>query len=314
MVVFLTLIFAVTRTFAIPSIRISPAPSWVVPVVPGGKAPSSKEFSGGYYLSFSDTQVNLDKKATYQRFIRQIDSESGIQNGSEFSVTFDPMYENVTFHNIIVWRNGQAIPQLNLSNFNILPIETDRQRFIYNGYYSASVILKDIRKGDRIEVSFSRTGWNPVFQNKYSRNLSFYSYDYTSHIHYAVIAKKGREIFFKDFNKPPLKTVKTTQEGDVHEWDLKNVRNIPYDDNVPIWYEKQPFVQVTEYKSWNEVVDWGLNFYQTPAVTGALKEKVDEWKKSSNSKVQFIEKAVRFVQDEIRYLGIETGRKFASSA
>ncbi|WP_138484275.1 DUF3857 domain-containing protein [Dyadobacter bucti] len=306
-IVFLAFVFAVTRAFAVPAIQISPAPSWVVPVIPGGKAPSLKEFSGGYYLSFSDTQVNLDKKTTYERFIRQIVNESGIQNGSEVSVTFDPMYENLTFHNIIIWRNGQAIPQLNRSNFNILPLETDRQRFIYNGYYSASVILKDIRKGDRIEVSFSRKGWNPVFQNKYSRNLSFYTYDYTSHIHYAIIAKKGREILFKDFNKPPVKTIKVTQEGEAHEWDLKNVKNIPYDDNVPFWYNKQPFVQVTEYKSWKEVVDWGLNFYQVPAITGALKDKVDEWKKSSISTIQFIETAVRFVQDDIRYMGIETG-------
>lgn len=292
---------------AAPSVNVKPAPAWLLPVTPAGKAASVKDVSGGYYMSFVDTQINLDQKTTYQKFVREIVTEAGIQNGSEFSVTFDPLYEHIDIHDVAVIRNGQRIPQMNVSDFKVIPVETDRQRFIYNGYYAASLILKDIRKGDKIEISYSRIGWNPVFQNKYSGNLSFYSFDYTSHIHAAIIAKKGRKFFLREFNNPPAKTVKASGDNDVYEWDLKNVKNIPYDDYVPYWYNKQPFVQISEFASWEEVVNWGLGFYQTPPIGGALKDKVEEWKKSSNTKFEFIEKAIRFVQDEIRYLGIETG-------
>lgn len=122
---------------------MSPAPSWVVPVIPAGKSPSVKDFADGYYFSFSDMQVNLEKKTTYYRSIKNIVTESGIQNGSEISVIFDPSYEKVNFHTITIWREGKSVNQLKISDFKVMPQETDRQRFIYNGNYSASLVLKE---------------------------------------------------------------------------------------------------------------------------------------------------------------------------
>jgi transglutaminase-like putative cysteine protease len=292
---------------AAPSIGIKPVPSWVVPVTPGGKAAGAKDFSGGYYTSFLDKQVNLGAQSSYHRFVRQIVSESGIQNGSEVSIRINPAYERIDFHEVTVWRGGQRLSRLNLQDFKMLPVEEERQRFIYNGEYSATLVLKDIRKGDRIDVSYSRTGWNPVFKNKYSAYLYFDAYDYISHIHTAILAPAGRTLSFKDFNKPPVRATRNEGGNTIYEWTVNNVKNNSYDDNVPGWYNKDPFVQVTEFKSWKEVVDWGLNFYQVPAPTGALKKKVDEWKAESTTRLEFIGKAIRFVQDEIRYLGVETG-------
>lgn len=292
---------------AAPSIGIKPVPSWVVPVTPGGKAPSAKDFSEGYYLPLVDKQVNLGTRSTYHRFVRQIASESGIQNGSEVSVTFDPAYERVDFHEVTIWRNGQRISQLNLRDFKVIPVESERQRFIYNGFYSASLVLKDIRKGDRIDVAYSTTGWNPVFEGKYSSLMYFHAYDYIGHIHTSILAPAGRVLYFKDFNKPPVRNTRNVGGNVLYEWEVRNVKDISYDDYVPGWYAKEPFVQVTEFKTWKEVVDWGLNFYKVPAPAGALKARVDEWKSQSQSTLEFIGKAVRFVQDEIRYLGIETG-------
>ncbi|SEJ48206.1 Transglutaminase-like superfamily protein [Dyadobacter sp. SG02] len=292
---------------AAPSIGIKPVPSWVIPVTPGGKVPSAKDFSGGYYISFLDRQINLAAQSSYHRFVRQIVSESGIQNGSEISIRLNPAYERIEFHELTVWRGGQRFSQLNLRDFKMLPVESERQRFIYNGEYSATLALKDIRKGDRIDVSYSRTGWNPVFMNKYSTNLYFDAYDYISHIHTAILAPAGRALSFKDFNKPPARTTRSAGGNTVYEWTANNIKNDSYDEDVPGWYSKEPFVQVTEFKSWKEVIDWGLHFYQVPAPTGALKKKVDEWKAESKTRLEFIGKAIRFVQDEIRYLGVETG-------
>ncbi|MBE9462811.1 DUF3857 domain-containing protein [Dyadobacter subterraneus] len=305
---FLALLLVGLYVSASPAVRISAAPSWVIPVTPGGKAASPKDFSDGYYILFSDMQANLEKKTTFYRYIRQIASESGIQNGSEISVVYEPSYEQVTFHNIIVWRDGKAINQLNAADFKIMPQETDRQRFIYNGSYSASMILKDIRKGDKIEYSYSVIGWNSVFQNKYSETFTFGAYDYIAHKHYAIIAGNNRSLSFKDFNKPPARTVKKDGINTVFEWDVKNIKGEPYEDFTPYWFRNYAFVQITEFKSWNEVVNWGLQFYQFPALSGVLKNKVEEWKKASKgSDNAYIGLATRFVQDEVRYLGIETG-------
>jgi hypothetical protein len=141
--------------------------------------------------------------------------------------------------------------------------------------------------------------------------LSFSTYDYISHIHYTVIAKKGREILFKEFNKPPAKKVRSAGDENIYEWDLQNVKNIPYDDHVPIWYSKRPFVQISEYKSWKEVVDWGLDFYQVPVISGALKSKVDELKK------QFVSSRMKFATWALKpakiHIGLITPMTFSGS-
>lgn len=290
-----------------PSIGIKPVPSWVLPVTPGGKPAAGKDFSNGYYIAFSDTQVNLDEQSVYRRVIRQIVSESGVQNGSEMVIGFDPSYERLHVHSLIVWREGVATSRLNLADFKLIPVESDRQRFIYNGYYTASVILKDIRKGDRIELEYSLVGWNPVFKGKYSEFFYFASNEYLGHVHAAVLARANRKLYTKNFNKPPARSERTVNGLRVYEWDKRNIKRIAYEENVPYWHDETPQVQITEFANWKEVVDWGLNFYSVPTISGALKRKADEWKLTSDSRLAYIEKAVRFVQDEVRYLGIETG-------
>jgi hypothetical protein len=263
----------------------------------------------GVITSLFSTSRSIGRQTTYRRFIRQIVSESGVQNGSEILDQVSILLMSALISTALQCGvSGAAHSRLNLRRFQgAAYVESERQRFIYNGEYSATLVLKDIRKGDRIDVSYSRTGWNPVFKNKYSAYLYFDAYDYISHIHTAILAPAGRALSFKDFNKPPVRTVGSAGRNTVYEWTANNVKNSSYDDDVPGWYGKEPFVQVTEFKSWKEVVDWGLNFYLVPAPTGALKKKVDEWKAESKTRLEFIGKAIRFVQDEIRYLGVETG-------
>lgn len=307
LIALLCLLLSLTSLFADPGVNITPSPAWVVPVKALGKPAAQKEISGGFYLAFSDYQVNLDEQSGYTHFTRQIISESGIQNGSDITVAFDPTYEKLDFHQVTVWREGKGTSQLQLAEIKVMPLETDRQRFLYNGHYTASIILKDIRKGDRIEVAYSRKGWNPVFQGKYSDFFHFDSFDYTQYQHFAIIADQKRELIFKDFNKPPTRKVTARSGKNIYEWEMANLKSTTYDDYVPEWHIKSPYVQVTEFKSWKEVVDWGLGFYGEAKLSGAIKSKVAGWRKDNESSSEFIGKVVRFVQDEIRYLGVETG-------
>ncbi len=67
--------------------------------------------------------------------------------------------------------------------------------------------------------------------------------------------------------------------------------------------------QLTEYKNWNEVVNWGLSINGYPNLKSPLLDKkIKEFKEQAgNDQKKYIELATRFVQDEIRYMGIEMG-------
>jgi hypothetical protein len=65
---------------------------------------------------------------------------------------------------------------------------------------------------------------------------------------------------------------------------------------------------VSAYRSWEEVSDWALQHYTYPAKPGkGLTEFIDKIKGETDKAAERLEKALQFVQDEIRYTGLEAG-------
>jgi transglutaminase-like putative cysteine protease len=65
---------------------------------------------------------------------------------------------------------------------------------------------------------------------------------------------------------------------------------------------------VTDFKTWDAVVDWALNIYEDNVVLSKkLKAKIEYIKNSSKYEGERITATLKFVQDEIRYLSLESG-------
>ena len=292
-----------------PVIHQTAKPAWILPCKPYGKKPSERKVRNGAYDELVEEQVNIEKKATYNHIITQIVSESGVQNNSDISVSFDPSFERLDFHEIIVWRNNKPTSRLNIGAFKILAEEDELDKFIYNGTYSAKYILPDIRKGDRIEYSYTITGRNPIFNDKFCRSIYLQGSDLIEHEFTTLIFSANRKLNMKSFNL--LSQPKVTIDGGMklYQWEDFEVPGVSTSNLAPKWINENARVQVSDYSSWAEVVNWGLsiNPIQT-SFSGELADTVARLKKQfGNNKEKFFRAAVTLVQDEIRYMGVETG-------
>ncbi|PTS99481.1 hypothetical protein DBR11_12295 [Pedobacter sp. HMWF019] len=284
-------------------------PSWIVRINLNGKQPKEKGINDGYYSALVDQQNQAELKENYIHVIRQIVSDAGVQNGSQISVTYDPSYEKLIFHNITIWRNNKPADKLDASKFKILQNEKDLSRFIYSGTYDAYLILDDVRKGDRIEYSYTRKGTNPIFGTKYANTFYFENSSSAGQRYTNLIINKSRSLQLKNFN---FKTApKITEMGGLrmYEWESSltdTYRNVDYS---PSWYEPFKYTQVTEYQNWEEVVNWGLKTNSYPGLKTLLLDKkaTELLRLAGNKPEKYIQLAVRFVQDEIRYMGVEMG-------
>jgi transglutaminase-like putative cysteine protease len=307
---FISLFFAAQSVCAqLPQIHLAPVPSWISRVKDFDKKPSLRSVRDGYFYDLSEQQINIEKKSEYFHYTREIVSSTGIQNGSQISVGFDPAYERVDFHRIIVWRNNQPQDRLKLSAFKILADEQDFSKFIYQGSYSANLILDDIRKGDKIEYSFTITGRNPIFGDKFSQEVYLQSGKPLAHQYVSLLASQSRKLNIKLFNKAS-KPVTTNENGLTrYAWEDFLVEPAIDNDNEPSWYNSYNYVEVSDYSSWAEVANWALGINQpSSAVKGNLAQLVADLKaKSGNDKTAYFRSAVRVVQDEVRYMGIEIG-------
>jgi transglutaminase-like putative cysteine protease len=304
-----TLISVATYAFN-PSVNVSPKPGWLSTCKPYDQKPNLRTIESGYYYALIEQQVNIEKQATYRHIIKEIISGTGVQNASDISVSFNPSYQKLEFHSIIVWRDNKAENRLTASAFKMLAEEDDFSRFIYNGTYAAKYILNDIRKGDRIEYAYTITGDNPIFYNKFCRTVFLQDYTNAEHRYTSVLFSANRKLNTKSFNKAAAPVTSNVAGGlKRYEWEGFKVKGVENHKGQPAWYEEFARVQFTDYSSWAEVVDWGLKLNPVAAdIKGGLRKEIEKLKKQSDGDQEvYFRDAVKFVQNEIRYMGIETG-------
>ncbi|MEO6843568.1 MAG: DUF3857 domain-containing protein, partial [Ginsengibacter sp.] len=97
------------------------APAWVtVNEIDYNNQKLESEAEDGLLNLRIERQVSLRNQSRYYKRTIKILSEAGVQNGSEISVNFDPVYEQLTFNSVLIIRDGKKIDKLQLSKFKTI--------------------------------------------------------------------------------------------------------------------------------------------------------------------------------------------------
>ncbi len=98
-------------------------------------------------------------------------------------------------------------------------------------------------------------------------------------------------------------------ESTEYVWDLTNLTAIPDEDLQPSSYEPYPYFELSDFPDWAAVVKWAVPLYKvTPTnVPPELQDLISSWKSAGQPREEQIRLALEFVQDDVRYTGIELG-------
>ncbi len=288
-------------------IKISETPQWVVQQT-YEKEPDIdlKEISYGLLTLLSDEQIHIPKKERYIRYVQKITDNVGVQDGSAVSINFDPTYQELYLHKITVFREGKIINKLNVNDFQTIRQESNAESYIYDGSLNAIANLADIRNGDIMDVSYTIKGFNPIHGSHFSVATSLNDFQPVGKINFYLISKNTLQ--YKTINSD-IQPQKGTYNGYLtYHWQTTLTEKPTFEDNMPSWYLPYQNVFVTDYKSWNDVVNWALTVYEDELKPShALKTKIDQIKHSYDNEGGRISATLKFVQDDIRYLGLESG-------
>ena len=298
--------------FSKASFLVRPPQSWVRTVSPelerkGAQLPSVSSSTS----LLDDRQIKVGEKTVdrYYHFVQRIETSAGLDDISQLKFYFEPSYQQLTIHFIHIRRGDTIINALKPSEIRVIQQEEDLNQQLYNGTLAALIFLDDLRVGDVVDFSYTISGENPVLGGHFAETTYLAGRDPIQQLFFRLIYPSKRALSIKNDNINLQPAVRILGDDTEYIWERQGAAAVTLDDSTPSWFDPYPRVSLSEFRNWEDVVQWALPLYRLSASSGpALSAKTEQWKSEFPSPEQRTIAALRFAQDEIRYLGIELGR------
>jgi transglutaminase-like putative cysteine protease len=283
-------------------------PNWVKMIdIPDESAISKYDITTGFYLKLADYQVNLNENAFFSHEIRNVISYSGITQASQLLVAYDTSYQHLQIHHLIIWRKGIKIDRTNDLSFEVMNNEYSLQQGIYTGAISVYDNLDDIRKDDLVDFAYTLIGNNPIFNEDKYLFIPLAAMNPIDLYNVRILYSKEKEYSYKCVDCDSLKIVNEVIDNYRHiEISYSNLRPIELEVNIPSWVTPYKYFTLSSYKSWKDVNIWAQGVFSLQNKPD-LDDVYNEVFTGNETIEQKISKLIDYVQDDIRYMGIQSG-------
>jgi transglutaminase-like putative cysteine protease len=286
---------------------IAPPTSWVTPHFFDRQSPTLEpDANADQHWLLLERQINVSSNETFYHCVRQFLTVAGVQNGSNLKIDYNPGYQSLVLHWARLWRGAGYTNRLDADKLRVMRQERDLEQDVLNGEQTAVLVMDDVRVGDIVDYAYSIKGANPVFNGRFSTGVSVQLAEPAERLLTRVFWPASRRLYTLPHgcSVQPVVTKKDSVEC---VWDLRQMPGFHQEDSLPVWCDPQPWVQISEFKTWTEVNQWALALFQNhAALSPELAQRIAEWKRLDSPELQVLS-ALRFVQDDVRYFGIEIG-------
>ncbi len=290
--------------------EIAPHPAWVEDYSKNIQAVPSNENTGASTLyHLVDRQLYFDGDThSYYRFISTPINSRGLDENGKLNIVFSEAYQKVNIHHIRVVRNGKTLNLLKKVRIREFRTEDQVKLELYNGYLTVNVLIKDLRIGDKLDIGYSIIGSNPILGHFFSSAYTLAWDVPVEKLSVRVIDNSNSKIYSHSINTAIEPTMTKTKWGTEHRVELSPTPTFQSEKNTPANVIQGPIMSFSNIDSWQEISDWGQKLFQ---YSGSRQSREwHEWKKDvgneANPEAKVL-KALKLVQDQIRYVGIEVG-------
>lgn len=294
---------------AVTAYEKTPVPDWVVShEIPPVSAATQKESVRYLLTDYQYRSLSGHDSAYYVHIVNQPMTEESLKTLGQIPLGFNPDYEKIELHALQYRRNGVLVDKLPSALIKVVQDEKQLQMGMYEGSSSLLIILDDLRMGDVVDLAYTIKGSNPIFAG---RQFSTLRLQFSLPVELStvrVVLPASLKVATRQFNGAPPVQQLTNKESVDYRWSAQQVPGIPGEDFTPGWFDPMMRVQISEFAGWVDVNQWALELFQiTTPLSPALKAKIASLRQQSKTPEQAAVKAFRFVQDEVRYFGIEVG-------
>jgi len=285
------------------SLQTSPPPAWVddadVPIpAKANESPVER------FLVDSQTRVESGHQVRFHRVVKRLNTPKGLENAGEIGVEYDPEYEAVTFHRVQIRRGDRRLDASKKADLRVLQRESSLEQRMLDGHLQAIVILQDLRVGDVVDIAWSVSGEPPQLAGHFAQVVNLGSEREVQRLRAIVTADRALQWRLRQGAQAPEERL----VGGLHEyrWDRHFPSVVTWEPDVPSWFNPAPSAELTDFESWGAVAKWADSLVQPePPDSPEIARLVAPWR--SLPETERAQAALRFVREEIRYLGLENG-------
>jgi len=296
---------AASTAAAASGIVTGPPGAWVRPVPPASAPASAELAEGGVLLELVDLQVNLalSPPQYFTRVRLRVLNEAGLSEASLQAFDFDPSFESLAIHDVHIERSGGTIAAFDPGRVRVIRRETELERQVFDGSHTAVVTLDDVRVGDVVECSYSRTGVNPALARNPSIVMPMRYSRPAARLERRLLWPADRPAQVRLHHTDARPVVTPADGATEYRWSLRDVPALEFVPDLPEGYDVVPLAQVSGFPDWQSVARWGAAMYpSTGPVPPAVQAVADTIARRASSPEQRALLALQIVQDDVRYL------------
>lgn len=289
-------------------IAAAPAPSWVAEAAVDYAAPASDDAVSTFVLLDDEQHRAAGRRsAVYYRSATRILTREGVDMASAVMAFFDPSYQQLGVHYVRVIRDGQVREVFEPRAMRLEAVATSSDARTYSGRERATFLIPDLRVGDVIDVAYTISGANPVFGDHAIGTLVLSGGFPAAKRSARVLVEAGTPLLL-DVADGINYTTGRVGAFDEHRFERLAVPALEYDGRQPAWRDQVYTVRYSDFGTWDAVALWASQLFRpATASDAAIRALAADIRAQHPLERDRLRAALRFVQDDIRYVAISMG-------
>lgn len=261
-----------------------------------------------YWLYDVQSDRRRDQDISYVEHVFEPKSQSLLGDAGRFQIDFNPEFQRLTIHRVELLRDGRWQNRLVPDRISLARREADFEQDMTDGTVTALIVLDDVRVDDIVRVSYSVAGSNPILAGQISDWATLSWRNPTLRSGLRVLYDPGTKFRVHRENTALAPQVRHLADAEEVQVQARGLPATVYEDSYPAWYQPFPTVQIAPDRGWGDVVRWALPLYPRfdQPFDDDLEGRLAKWKALPDQAAR-LTAALRAVQNDVRYFGIEIG-------
>src|ERR1017187_1963736 len=291
-----------STTSAKSRVRNGPFPDWI------NSCAFDESFkpSNGAQITYLliDNQIHAERHELFVHQVIRLETMEAVQHWSQWRLQFEPKRQLITLHSLKIRRGQNEIDQSNLDKAHFLQREEGLERFVIHGWFTLLMILEDVRPGDILDFAYTIESSSELFPNQGGHFFTLPQGMSVGQYHFAVQFADARQRKWKS-SSVELSPVERRENGMTFwKWSGEKFIAPKLEVNTPSWHVGYLWIQVSDFDDWQTVVAGISKMWVAETDGSTIAELAKEIEGQESNLSRRIERAIRLVQDECRYLSV----------